>query len=110
MTSQLSLPRDEPQARSQRHRVKGTEDEPHRSLQQLGQERASGLQTADRLHAALSAYLQTVVLQGVEGGEEEMVLDALPVLPGIPEGEHREETALEGKSVQYLREFSIPVS
>lgn len=31
-----------------------------------------------------SQTLQTVVLKGVEGGEEEMVLDALPVLPGIP--------------------------
>lgn len=64
-------------------------------------------QIAYTLH---SAYLQTVVLQGVKGGEEEMVLDALPVLPGIPEGEGGEETALEGKSVQYLKEFSIPGS
>lgn len=39
-----------------------------------------------------------------------MVLDALPVLPGIPEGENRKGTALEGKSVQYLKEFSIPGS
>lgn len=37
------------------------------------------------------------------GGEEEMVLDALPVLPGVPEEEDREEPGLEGKSVRYLK-------
>lgn len=79
MTSQLSLLRSEPQAHSQLYRVKGTEG--------ASQERSTaGRRGSSSEPTPLTAYLQTVVLQGLECREEEMVLDALPVLPGVPEG------------------------
>lgn len=43
----------------------------------------------ESLSAVVPAHLQTVVLQRVERCEEEVVLDALPVLLGVPEDGRR---------------------